>query len=282
MKKIYEKHKKIILSVVAVFLVSFIALEVYIRDDYREYRKEAVPILEYHGIGDPGGWMPELFVPTEVFEQHLKYMHDNGYKMVSVRDMAEAFNSGASTEKMVALTFDDGYEDNYTTVLPLLKKYNATATFFIVHSKIGEYRYMTRQQIQELIDNGMELGSHTINHQILTDIEPKFLVWEIATSKFFMKQDFNRYIVRSLSYPNGQYNNQIMDLSKEYGYYWAVTGNAGTVSKKSFAEKPLELGRIYINDSKGGIKAFQDKIDFSYKVGYVKEHGINIHFLRGL
>lgn len=44
-----------------------------------------MPILEYHGIGSADGWMKELFVSKETFETHLQYLHDNGYKMVSVK-----------------------------------------------------------------------------------------------------------------------------------------------------------------------------------------------------
>lgn len=71
----------------------------YVRYDYQQYCKEAVPILEYHGIGPSDGWMKELFVPKETFEMHLQYLHDNGYKMVSVQKLAEMFANGEATEK---------------------------------------------------------------------------------------------------------------------------------------------------------------------------------------
>lgn len=282
MSDFWRKHKKTLMALLIFVVVAAALLGILIRTDYQNYCREAVPILEYHGIGDPDGWMPELFVSKAIFEEHLQYMHDNGYKMVSIQKMAEMFAAGESTAKTVVLTFDDGYLDNYTNVLLLLKKYNATATFFVVHSKIGHYRYMTHDQIQALIDNGMEIGSHTINHQILTDIDPQYLSWELATSRYFLKKDFNGYIVRSLSYPNGKYNTKILGDAKADGYYWAVTGNAGTVSKKTLEQKPLELGRIYIADKKGGIKTFKERLQYSYWVGYLKERGIDIHFFRSL
>ena len=247
MSDLWKKYKKYMAAAGISIIVLLALTAFYVRYDYQQYCKEAVPILEYHGIGSADGWMKELFVSKETFETHLQYLHDNGYKIVSLKKMAEMFANGESTEKTIAMTFDDGYLDNYTNVLPLLKKYNATATFFVVHSKIGHYRYMTHDQIQSLIDNGMELGSHTINHQILTDIDPQYLSWELA---------------------------------KEYGYYWAVTGNAGTVSKKNIEQKPLELGRIYIDDS--NINTFKERLRYSYWVGYLKERGINIHFFKSL
>ena len=124
----------------------------------------------------------------------------------------------------------------------------------------------------------MEIGSHTINHQILTDIDPQYLSWELATSRYFLKKDYNGYVVRSLSYPNGMYNSKILAAVKEYGYYWAVTGNAGTVSKKTMEQKPLELGRIYIDDS--NINTFKERLRYSYWVGYLKERGLTYIFSR--
>ncbi|MCD7874516.1 MAG: polysaccharide deacetylase family protein [Acidaminococcaceae bacterium] len=280
MSDLWKKYKKGIAVAFLGIVVLLAAVGVYVRYDYQQYCREAVPILEYHGIGPADGWMKKLFVPKETFETHLQYLHDNGYKMVSVQEMTEMFAKGESTEKTIVLTFDDGYLNNYTNVLPLLKKYEATATFFVTHSKIGHYRYMTHDQIQSLIDNGMEIGSHTINHQILTDIDPQYLSWELATSRYFLKKDYNGYMVRLLSYPNGMYNSKILAAVKEYGYYWAVTGNVGTVSKKIIEQKPLELGRIYIDAS--NINTFKERLRYSYWVGYLKERGINIHFFKSL
>lgn len=278
MKNFWSKYKKRIAAIAAAVLVVLVAVGFYLRYDYESYCREAVPILEYHAVGPADGWMKELFVPKDIFEAQLQYLHDNGYKMVSVQKMAELFASGASTEKTVALTFDDGYLDNYTNVLPLLKKYGATATFFVVHKKIGHYRYMTHDQIQALLDNGMEVGSHTINHQILADIDPQYWTWELATSRYFLKQDYNGYVVRSLSYPNGIYNTKIIAATKDAGYYWAVTGNSGAVSKKFIQEKPLELGRIYID----GIspEKLKERMRRSKWTGYLQERGIDIHFLK--
>ena len=147
MSDLWKKYKKYMAAAGISIIVLLALTAFYVRYDYQQYCKEAVPILEYHGIGSADGWMKELFVSKETFETHLQYLHDNGYKMVSVKKMAEMFANGESTEKTIVMTFDDGYLDNYTNVLPLLKKYNATATFFVVHSKIGHYRYMTHEQI---------------------------------------------------------------------------------------------------------------------------------------
>ena len=68
-------------------------------------------------------------------------------------------------EKPVILTFDDGYDDNYTELFPLLQKYNAKATIFVIPKAIGTPHKMTAEQIYELSRSGLvSIQSHTYSH----------------------------------------------------------------------------------------------------------------------
>ena len=88
MSDLWKKYKKYMAAAGISIIVLLALTAFYVRYDYQQYCKEAVPILEYHGIGSADGWMKELFVSKETFETHLQYLHDNGYKMVSVKKMA--------------------------------------------------------------------------------------------------------------------------------------------------------------------------------------------------
>ena len=85
MSDLWKKYKKYMAAAGISIIVLLALTAFYVRYDYQQYCKEAVPILEYHGIGSADGWMKELFVSKETFETHLQYLHDNGYKMVSVK-----------------------------------------------------------------------------------------------------------------------------------------------------------------------------------------------------
>ena len=85
MSDLWKKYKKYMAAAGISIIVLLALTAFYVRYDYQQYCKEAVPILEYHGIGSADGWMKELFVSKETFETHLQYLHDNGYKMVSPR-----------------------------------------------------------------------------------------------------------------------------------------------------------------------------------------------------
>ena len=134
MSDLWKKYKKYMAAAGISIIVLLALTAFYVRYDYQQYCKEAVPILEYHGIGSADGWMKELFVSKETFETHLQYLHDNGYKMVSVKKMAEMFANGESTEKTIVITFFVCILRRYTKSMLFLKKYYVVATFFIVQS----------------------------------------------------------------------------------------------------------------------------------------------------
>lgn len=147
-------------------------------------------------------------------------------------------------------------------IMPMLR-------FFIVQSKIGKPNYMGHNEITELIRAGNDLASHTINHNILTDIDPKYFAWELSSSKFFLKKEFDMYYVHLLSYPNGKYDEKVIAAAQKYGYNYAVTGKNGAVDKNWVENYPMEIGRVII---KGDMteSEFESKLERSYLLGYLK------------
>jgi len=92
-------------------------------------------ILMYHRIGNPESDVWELAVSPENFEQHLKLLKKWG-NVVTVRQLVDDLYSGRLKKNSIAITFDDGYIDNFTTAKPLLEKYHLPATFFITSGQI--------------------------------------------------------------------------------------------------------------------------------------------------
>ncbi len=93
-------------------------------------------IINYHYVRNPspewGGIHP---CPAAEFERQVKFLSEN-YRFVSVPELYEAAKSGVE-EKMCAITFDDGLRDQYENAVPILRKYGATATFFIITSTLS-------------------------------------------------------------------------------------------------------------------------------------------------
>lgn len=252
--------------------------------EYAAYKKISAPILLYHGVGPDVDieWPASLLLPTALFEEHLQYLQQQGYTVVSVEQLAARFDKRESVENIVALSFDDGYKNNYSEVLPLLQKYNAKASFFIVNKDIGGPIHMNKEELKELLANGMEIGSHTINHAPLTLIEEKFLVWETATSKYFLKQQLDDYIVRTIAYPNGGYNQRVIDTAKRYGFYRGLTGKVGANTRQSYYRAPMEMYRITIADDGNGVEGFKERLERAYLWGFLQSKGVDLNIIRDI
>ena len=81
------------------------------RAEYAAYRKTGAPVLMYHAVGNEKGpdWPRSLIMPPALFEEHLRYLKQQGYTIVSVEQLAHRLEKGESVDKYIALSFDDGY-----------------------------------------------------------------------------------------------------------------------------------------------------------------------------
>jgi|ETN01SMinimDraft_4_1059930.scaffolds.fasta_scaffold12764_4 peptidoglycan/xylan/chitin deacetylase (PgdA/CDA1 family) len=126
--------------------------------------------------------------------------------------------NNSESNSCLSLTFDDGYKNHYETVVPLLKKYNFTATFFIPtnHYKFGSDWLLNKSDIEELIFLGHEIGSHSISHPYLTNISYDELYKEVVISKKTLDEDFN-ISVKSFAFPYSDYNKDVLNfVNKNY------------------------------------------------------------------
>jgi len=182
---------------------------------------------------DPLGY--RLSVPPDQLETHIKFLQAAGYHPLTMHDIA----AGKGDSRAVAMTFDDGYEDFYTTAYPILKKYGWTATLYIITNKIGN-QYLTWDQIRELKQNGFEIGAHTADHNELNKLSVDQQRYQINTSKAELEKQLGSP-VDAFCYPVGRYNDDTLRLVKEAGFTTATTTAPGLVH---FGDPLLELKRI--------------------------------------
>lgn len=253
-----------------------------LKKEYNDFRKCSVPVLLYHAVGEPVEieWPPSLIMPASLFETHLRYLNQEGYKVVSVEDLVKLLQTGASLENVVAISFDDGYKNNHSDALPLLKKYNAKASFYIVNRDIGKTVYMDKAMLLDLLDSGMELGSHTINHAPLALIDPKYLPWETGSAKKFLEKILDGYQLKGIAYPNGGYNDKVLGAVKHYGFTYGLTGKVGVNTHQTFAEAPYEMYRISIVDDGNGVHGLRNRMERAYLWGFLQTKGIDLNIIR--
>jgi peptidoglycan/xylan/chitin deacetylase (PgdA/CDA1 family) len=184
------------------------------------------PILMYHYIrsvdqaSDPLGY--ELSVAPELFEAQMAWLHEQGYRTMRMDTVARCIANTACPAQAVALTFDDGYEDAFTTALPILQRYGFKATFYIISGMVGQPGYMSWEQLRTLLNDGMEIGAHTIDHYDLTTLDPAESERQIVQSKTDLEQQLGINVV-SFCYPTGLYNWTIEDQTRAAGYLSATT-----------------------------------------------------------
>ncbi|MBI4995273.1 polysaccharide deacetylase family protein [Candidatus Peregrinibacteria bacterium] len=211
-----------------------------------------IPILVYHRIGyapkNANNVYKSLTIEPEWFEKHLQYLKENNFETVKFSDVAEYFETGkplpiAVGKKPVMINFDDGYKDFYTNAFPILKKYNMAGTVFVIVKSVGSSAYMNWDQLKEINAAGIEIGSHTMYHPVLT--ASKKTKWEIEESKKVLESELGGEIA-VFAYPSGKWNLYIEQLVKNAGYKTArsFTTGSGILQENLFH---IPVVRIYAN-----------------------------------
>ena len=193
-------------------------------------------ILAYHSISLHR--KDSLAVKTVDFERQIAWLHKNKFKSITLADFASKnYKKG---DRIVIVTFDDGYEDNFTQAFPILKKYGFVATVFLVSDYVNTdhifywdiprisderarpfFKIMNWEQVNEMADYGIEFGSHTCTHPELTKIASDKCWMEINQSRIDLKNKLGRDII-SFCYPRGNLNNNIIGMVDRAGYSCAV------------------------------------------------------------
>ncbi|MBR4641692.1 MAG: polysaccharide deacetylase family protein [Selenomonadaceae bacterium] len=182
-----------------------------------ERAADGVPILLYHRVSDTDTNPTTLKVAD--FEAQLKYLVDNGYHVIAPDDLLDAWASGKTLPKNpIVLTFDDGHEDIYKNVFPLLQKYNMRATVFIVTDHIGMKDYLSWDFVRALQAGGfMDFESHTMTYKNLATLKGDKLWNEIYGSKQAIEWALKKP-AKFIAYPEGKYTIDAEETSKEVGF----------------------------------------------------------------
>lgn len=135
--------------------------------------RREVPVLCYHQIRDWSGSdsksARDIIVPVELFKAHLKILADSGYHTILPDQLYHYLITGAPLpDKPFMLTYDDTDDDQFNIAGPEMKKYGFKGVYFIMTVSMNRPKYMTRQQIKQLSDEGNVIASHTWDHHKFT------------------------------------------------------------------------------------------------------------------
>lgn len=221
------------------------------------------PILMYHSINPtPNPWIKSLIVSPDNFERQMRFLKEQRYNVLPLAELARLIKEKQKLPpKAIAITFDDGYKDNYTYAFPVLKKYNFPATIFIIINEVGRPSLpwpgddrLNWEQIRKMRDSGLiSFGSHTLGPDPLTKIQSEE---EVIRQVFASKRELERELglpVVAFSYPEGRFTPEIRQMVIDARYSFAVA----TMPGKSFSKDDVfALKRVRIAPSSNNLLVF--------------------------
>lgn len=185
--------------------------------------RQGLRILMYHSVGTPiEGDARGLYCLTPaMFEKHMCHLAERYAERFVFLDSPAL--EGDSLR--IAVTFDDGYQDNLTVAAPLLARWGIPFTVFVCTGAVAERKagFLDPGQVRELAGlPGAEIGSHTITHPHLTELDDRALNEELSGSKAYLEDLLGRQI-DVLSYPNGAVDRRVRNAAEHAGYRIAAT-----------------------------------------------------------
>lgn len=238
-------------------------------------RKSNITILMYHRVNEH--LSKEICVTYKNFIWQMEFLKRKNYKVISLdeaiklayqntsdrKDRLAYQNANDRKHKYIVLTFDDGYEDFYTNVYPILMKFKYPSTIYLVPGYIetekvfwwdhnlGESKLMNWIQIKELSKSGnVQFGSHSMNHPDFNLINEEELLVELRLSREMLEERLDQKI-KHFSYPRGIVTKSSMYCVKDY-YETAVSIFDGyELSKSCKKDCFIKLKRLPIQRSDG-------------------------------
>jgi peptidoglycan/xylan/chitin deacetylase (PgdA/CDA1 family) len=205
-----------------------------------------IPILMYHSVSEPGADSRHPYFGTvtspAVFEQQMRYLHENGFQTLSPADVfANGETSIRIVRKPVIITFDDGFRDFYTNAQPILAKYGFTAIVYLPTAYIQKTTTsfkgldcLTWNEVRELSRAGVLFGSHTVTHPVLKEVAHDQLEAELRDSKATIENELG-FAIDSFAYPyaypqhNREFVQRLRSVLIDAGYQNGVSTIIGSI-----------------------------------------------------
>ena len=258
-RKIYLMLSKISLFSIILLYFSFVSINAaFLKKVGATEKNDYITVIMYHRFGESR--FPSTNVTLEQFESHLEFISQGDYTVAPLLEIIETLQSGGEVnDKTVAITIDDAYLSVYTEAWPRLKEYGFPFTIFIATDPVDNNlrNYMDWDQIRELQDDGVIIGSQTKSHPHMHRLSPIKIEQEISLSNNRFLQETGQY-PKLFAYPYGEYSLDVVRAVKEAGFIAAFGQNSGVL----FAEDNMfELPRFAFNENYGSIERLKLALD---------------------
>lgn len=233
-----------ILGIILFLILPGLLMLEILRCLYLEHRRDRIPILLYHRLisreavraGRIADREPIYAAYDDVFEAQMRHLRDAGYVTLNLDEYLDVrAGRRPMPEKAVVITFDDGYESNFTLAFPAMRRYGHKAVIFVApepdeHTRSivrGIDGFLSAAQMRELDADGVAIESHTLTHCILAELPDDAARHELVESKRRIGEMIGRD-VRHLAIPRAGYSRRIYRLARDAGYQSICCNNKGS------------------------------------------------------
>jgi len=219
-------------------------------------RTLSVPILMYHRIDKLRATLPAitraLTVDPGDFAAQMRWLALHRFHTITQEQLFAALEHGKRMPaKPIVITFDDGYRDVLYNAAPVMHRLGMHGTAYVITSRISGSRtdptFLTWLQLNALEQDGIEIGSHTVDHAELPRLLDPAALQELIQSRHALELHLH-HPVQWFAYPAGKFDSRTEALVRQAGYVLAVTTQSGALQD---ARLPFALHRYEVLDTTG-------------------------------
>lgn len=202
-----------------------------------------VPVLYYHSVEDVAD--NDAKVTPGKLKTDMEYIKAN-YTAVTLKDLYKHLAENAPIPKnALVITFDDGYQNNYTAAMPILEELGLKATLFCIGKDLnGEY-YLAPDGIKAMSDSVFDVESHTISHPHMPEMSYDGQLKEFTDSKSLLEGITGKTLIATC-YPFGEYNDDTIKSAQDAGFKMSFTMKPGLADR---GDNIMALDRIYVGEA---------------------------------
>ncbi len=213
----------------------------------------AIPIVLYHNIDGKGPFS----IDADTLREHFQLIRDRGIRVIPLQELIDKLEHPAPYhEKVIAITFDDGYGSMYTKLLPLVREFGYPVTLFVYTDNVSmkSSKNLTWKRLRTMDRQGIDIQAHSISHCDLAQLSKKKndpairkrLYEELYLSKRILELYMNKRI-DFFAYPYGKYDLTIIDMTEKSGYRRAFSTDYGSniITRDNFCLRRQHIKSSY-------------------------------------
>lgn len=240
--------KKILLTISTVLVLLFTIILIFVlnfalsnKEYYKHEKNISIPIFVYHEIVKQKTAEDFMQTTDTVFKKQICGLLKLGYEFITYDDLI-AYNNGEKKlkNKVVLVTFDDGFISNYEILFPIIKELQVPITINVINSNVGTPNYMSWSQLKQMYDSGLvKIHSHGKLHIESFKIKKGKFVKDILMAHHNIEKHLGKKIAKVFTYPYGIYEEKKLRALEKEGFVQNLTDN------KINESKTLNMSRLH-------------------------------------